>query len=449
MNRLRPVCALAAGLWFSLAAARGQSVLPPPATHSVSGQFIVSRTPSNNPYYRRPDTGTNAGYVRLEPSLLAVSAEHFKTALWKEIGLAPNASWNGKIFLALHPATSLDEPVLIAAQPFVHNWNYRLELPDLISRDRCARAFSAALLLEIANRSVPLSGQPAAIPEWLTDGLARQIVQAEESPTILSTPAKDEHEFITLTRFNHQQRGLDPLAAARRVLQNSPALTFDQLSWPTGAQENGDDGGVYYASAQLFVHDLLEMKDGPARLRALLAELPAHANWQAAFFNAFGENFRRPLDVEKWWAIRVVNFVMRDPGSRWTPAVSRDRLNAALAVPVNLRSSSNALPMSAEISLQAVIQHFDPARQTEILQIRLRDLDLIQLRLAPELAPIADGYRDVLAGYLGEQRKSFFRRQPGPAATLNQLDALDARRHAVESKMQLTALPADLNLPPP
>ena len=47
------------------------------------------------------------------------------------------------------------------------------------------------------------------------------------------------------------------LAAARRVLQDRPALTFDQLSWPDDAQLSGDDGGVYRASAQLFVNALL------------------------------------------------------------------------------------------------------------------------------------------------------------------------------------------------
>ena len=37
-----------------------------------------------------------------------------------------------------------------------------------------------------------------------------------------------------------------------------PALTFEELSWPTDAQVSGADGGVYRASAQLFVNDLLK-----------------------------------------------------------------------------------------------------------------------------------------------------------------------------------------------
>ena len=449
MNRPRPVCALAAGLLMFLAAAHGQpSLLAPNTTSSVSGQFIVSTAPDINPYFHRADAGTNTGLLRLEPSLLAVSAERFKAALRAQLGLAANAPWSGKIFLVLRPAHFPDEPVNIAAQPFIREWNYRLELPDLVSRNRCARALSAALLLELANRSTPVNGRYAVPPDWLVDGLAREVLESADTKLILTAPVKNVNG-IPQTRLDEHRRGVDPLAAARTVLQNFPALTFEQLCWPTDAQMDGADGGVYLASAQLFVHDLLALPDGAAKMRALLAELPAHENWQSAFFAAFGKNFRRPLDVEKWWSLRVVRFAMRAPGPRWTPAVSRDQLDAALAVPVNVRYSSNSLPAYAEISLQAVLQNFPADRQAEIFQTRLRDLDLIQLRLTPALAPVADGYRQALADFLGERKKTARHRPAGMEATLKQLDALDARRREAESKLKLSALPEDLNLNPP
>ena len=463
MNRLRPVCALVAGLFSLLAAARSDSLRPQPdATQSVSGQFSVSQAPDNNPFFHPPNPGTNTNLLRLEPALLAVSAERFKAALGREIGLAANTPWSGKIFLALHPAHSLDEPVNLVVQPFLRSWNYRLELPELVSRNRYARAFSAVLLLEIANRNAPVTGRSAEIPAWLADGLARQITEADDPDIILSSPTKmvaslavtqsgpaPMPEGMRLTRMNLDHRGRDPLAAARRGLQSSPALTFEQLSWPSDAQVNGDDGGVYLASAQLFVSELLALKDGPAKLRTLLARLPAHENWQAAFLDAFRENFSRPLDVEKWWALRVVAFVARDPGPRWTPAVSRAKLATVLAVPVNIRYAPDALPTYSEISLQSVIRNFEAERQGQILQTRLRDLELIQFRLAPALAGLADGYRKVLSDYLVARKKFFFLRHPGPAATIQQLDALDVRRREVESKLRTSALPADLHLSAP
>ena len=114
---------------------------------------------------------------------------------------------------------------------------------------------------------------------------------AEAAQVILSAPHKIVNGIPQSRVCDEKRRGMDPLAAARRVLQNSPALTFEQLSWPTGAQMNGDDGGVYLASAQLFVSGLLALKNGPAKVRALLARLPACENWQAAFFAAFREDF--------------------------------------------------------------------------------------------------------------------------------------------------------------
>jgi hypothetical protein len=278
--------------------------------------------------------------------------------------------------------------------------------------------------------------------------MGRQILDAAESPMILSQPDKAIND-VRQTRTVEKRRGLDPLAGARRVLQNSAALSFDQLSWPTAAQLDGTDGDVFFSSAQLFVAELLALDNGPRKFRALLAALPAHENWQTAFFEAFQENFRRPLDVEKWWALRVLTFTARDPGPQWTVAASRDRLAAALAVPVNVRYAPDALPTYSEISFQTVIRNFEPARQVEILSARLRDLELAEYRLAPPLNGLAAGYAKILSDYLHARKKVFFLRRPGPATTISRLDAQDARRREVESKLRTSALPADLNLPAP
>ncbi len=445
MNRSRTLRALVVGLLTFLAAARGQtSFSPPAATSSVSGQFIVSVTSPINPYFRRAEAGTNTDLLRLEPSLLAVSAERFKVALWTQIGMAANAPWNGKIFLALHPARTADEDVVIAAQPFIRTWNYRVELPDLIPRNRCARAFSTVLLLELANRNAPVSGRSSVVPAWLADGLARQILEAAETKVILSAPNKTI-DGLAQTRLEEKRRGLDSLAAARRTLQNYPALTFEQMSWPTDAQLNGNDDGVYLASAQLFVHDLLALKNGAANVRAMLAQLPSHENWQSAFFAAFRENFQRPLDVEKWWALRVVAFAARAPGPQWTSVVSREKLDAALAVPVDVRYASNSLPVYAEISLQSALQNFPAERQAEIFRTKLRDLELIQLRLTPPLAPVAAGYHQAFTDFLGGPKKGFFHRPASASATIKKLDLLDAQRRDVEARLKASELPLNVN----
>ena len=123
---------------------------------------------------------------------------------------------------------------------------------------------------------------------------------------------------------------------------------------------------MYRASAQLFVSEVLDRKDGPARLRTMLASMPRYYNWQVAFHSAFREEFPTPLDLEKWWALAVVNFAARDPGPGWTLAVSRAKLDEILRVPAEIRMTSNSLPAYTEISLQTVIRNLEPARQTTI-----------------------------------------------------------------------------------
>jgi len=140
--------------------------------------------------------------------------------------------------------------------------------------------------------------------------------------------------------------------------------------------------------------------------------------------------------------------VANSPGPAWTPAVSREKLDQILSVAVDFRAVSNALPVPAEVSLQAVIRNFDSARQTAILQTKLQDLELAQLRMAPPLDYLAAGYRAALADYLGQRRDVVptppSGRQSWAAApskvgandTLVKLDTLDAQRRAVESSIK-------------
>jgi len=444
MNRPRLGCAVVFGWWLALAVASGQPVFPGQQNvSSISGQFVVSSALNDAPFFRVQPPPGSTNFIRLEPALLTVAVERFKLSLWRQIGLAADVPWSGKIFLVVHPARSLDDVVNITSSPFLSRWDYRVELPDLISNTRYARALTAVLLQEIADRTAPADGHAAEIPAWLLDGLAQQVLAADGEKILLSAPANPSGGR-PVSRFDQVQFELDPLAAARRILQNEPVLTFDELSWPTAAQLAGADGGAYDASAQLFLHELLALNNGPAKLRNLLAELPGHYNWQTAFYLAFHADFQRPLDVEKWWSLRVVSFAARSPGPRWTTAVSRDRLAGMLSVPVEFRGDSNALPTHAEISLQAALQNLSPDVRDWQVRIKLRDLALVELRLAPPFGQLAEGYRAALADFLGENKKaaanaganhhsSVMKRQASISDTLKKLDALDRRRREIEA----------------
>jgi hypothetical protein len=414
---------------------------------SVSGQFIVTggqSGPANWSLAATPAVVTNPEVVRLEPALLAVSAERIKQKVWQELGISLAAPWQGKIYLTLRQARSLGDNVTVLSRHFADGWNYRVDLPDALPRTRFLRAMTGVVLLEFADRGGGV--RPAEIPAWLTDGLSQQLLATGTVDIVLSSPNRTVNGLAE-SRMVATGRGIDPLAEARNILRDHPALTFDQLSWPTDDEVSGTDGGVYRASAQLFVTELLKLKEGRKNVRAMLQTSPDYFNWQTAFQNAFHTNFAQPLDVEIWWALQVISFVAHDPGPIWTPAASRVKLDEILSVAVDFRADSNALPVHAEVSWQAVIRNFDSTRQATILQTKLRDLELAELRMARPLAPLADGYRTALADYLGQSRRAapvtpFSKHSwSGPSKasvreTLAKLDELDAERRAVESSIK-------------
>ena len=404
---------------------------------SVSGQFVVTEEPGISPLRFAPDfIPKDEDVVRVEPAELAVSADRVRDTLLKKLGVDPNAPWGGKIFLALHPARSLDENVEIFSSRFGPGWNYHVLLPDMLPRERLARSLTGVLLMEYANRSA--TNRSAEMPSWLVDGLAQELLASDMQGLIVSAP-NDVINGIPTDRINTTQRGLDSLTRARTVLQNYSILTFTQLSWPTGEQVSGNDGGAYRASAQLFVDDLLKLHDGAGKLRKMVSLLPQYYNWQTAFWVAFHEDFTSTLQVEKWWALQSVIFESRSPGPQWTLAASRQKLDEILSVPVSFRQASNSLPATAEISLQRVIESVDPTRQTVILQAKLRDLEIAQFRMAPSLAVLTAQYRDTLAAYMGEPRPTRGARQlnkhvPEKISASDAvaiLNTLDARRRAM------------------
>ena len=248
-----------------------------------------------------------------------------------------------------------------------------------------------------------------------------------------------------MNRINQVEHNFDSLATARPILQTLPVLTYDQLSWPADRQMEGADGGAYLASAQLFQYDLLQLKNGREKMRDLLQKLPAYMNWQTPFFLVFGNYFKQPLDVEKWWALQVVNFVARAPGPRWTTDVSLARLDELMSVPVEFRSESNALPSHAEISLQDALKNLEPAQRETVLRTKVRDFAVVEFLLSPPYGDLADGYRTTLTDFLGESKPnpranvtnrhaSQMIHKAGLADTLARLDALDRRRREAETR---------------
>jgi hypothetical protein len=417
---------------FLASQACGQ-VVPPGSVlaRSHSGQFLVQGRPFGSLPGISPNLSTNQNLLSLDPTLVTVSCERIKQLLWRELGTA--GGWNGKIFLSVYPANAAGDPISLTSERFRDGWQYRIELPSLIDRPRYVRAIVNALLLEMANRST--TGRSAEIPLWLSEGLTQGLL-ASEAIEIILAPPRPAPDGVSPPATFVIARKENPLVQVHKNLCARPSLSFQQLSWPAPNQFDGADGVLYGSSAQLFVSELLRLKSGPACLRAMLAELPRHYNWQFAFLQAFNQHFQRPLDVEKWWTLQLVHFTGRELAQTWPVDESWQKLDALISSKVQVHAQTNELPLQAEVTLQKIIREWDSARQTRALSTKLHELEQLRLRLAPELIPLADSYQQALRTYLEARdhtggfipfRKNAARRHAA-AEAVAELNILDQRR---------------------
>jgi hypothetical protein len=231
---------------------------------------------------------------------------------------------------------------------------------------------------------------------------------------------------------------VDLLEEARRHLLARPPLTIEELSWPDGKALDGETADAYRHSAQLFVTELLRLKDGRECARAMLDELAGCYNWQTAFFRAFHAHFAQQLDLEKWWSLQVVNLTGRDSGLL-TLEESWRELDRIVRTPVEVRHATNELPERSEVTLQFIVREWDQIQQTPALQARLRDLEVTRQRAALELAGLITDYYNVLSSYLRQRdkvgliltsttRDTNTRLKTLVREAVKQLDVLDARR---------------------
>lgn len=372
--------------------------------------------------------------IQLEPASLAVSAERVKQAVLSEFSAADQ--WRGKIHLVLVPALSPDQPIQIASTLYRDGWQYRMEVPDFVAEPRLVRALVQLVLLEMANReSRSLS---AELPLWLSEGLSRHLL-ANRGPDLLVQTGTLRNPV----RTNREQLKPDLFREARQRLQSRSALAFGELSWPAGGQLSGENWEVFQSCAQLFVYELLHLDGGRSSLRRMLRHLPEHFNWQTAFLRAFGRQFQTLLDVEKWWAVTVVNFTGRSQWQTWPAPVAWTRLGEILQVQAQVHSAADQIPERTQLKVQTVIQQWDYGRQKPALRQVIQQLIQLRLNSPPALVPLIDDYRRQLEVYLAGREQSALtsdlRGQPlsHPARlaqeAVKRLDGLDARRHAMKS----------------
>ena len=200
------------------------------------------------------------------------------------------------------------------------------------------------------------------------------------------------------------------------------------------------------------MHELLQLKDGRAKMQAFLPELSRHLNWQISFLTAFQPDFASQLEVSKWWALRLVQLTGRDLIQAWSDEESWNRLDEVLNPSVQIRSSATDIPKRGRVTLEAAIKDLDLTRQKMLLPETARQLAELRNRVAPGLVNLVDDYRRVLGGYLYQRdhgaifplgKERFESQLDDPARdTIRQLQALDQVRLSNRPKQTAAQTPS-------
>jgi hypothetical protein len=414
---------------------------------SVSGQFVIHdrRAPASalNP---GGNARTKPDELELAPSFLVVSCERIKQALTVE--LAAGRDWSGTINVTIRPNRRSENVPRISVERFGPRWNYKVEFPQRLERVQFVRTLVQVLLLELANRTP--SNRSAEIPLWLTEGLTQQLLAAHEAELVLSNPSLTIGT-MTVEPTMILSRDPDPLARARQVLRTRAAPTLEELSWPEPNKFSSADAEFFQASAQVFISELLRLKNGADRLRAFVGNLPRYYNWQTAFQKAYEAEFPNLLTLEKWWALQAAHFTGRDHKQLWTPEESAQKLTELLHVSVAVRTEAADLPARMDVSLQTVLREWDTVRQLQTVREKLKELEQALARVTPAYMELVNDYHVVLTAFVTQRSRStsIFGWLAVPHAAkqaadeaIFQLNGLDVRRQQLALTNAVTTLPS-------
>jgi hypothetical protein len=347
--------------------------------------------------------------------------------------------WRAKICIYLHPVRDDHEPIVITTLRYTDGWSYRMEIPEHVDGPRLVKSVVEVLVAEIANRNARSSA--AELPLWLTEGLAAHL-----QATVLANFTLEPE-----TRLLRKQRGQDPLGPARAWLRTHPPLTLNQLNWPGDEQLSDANLETYQHCAHLFVSELLHLRTGRSCLREMLEQLSQNLNWQTSFLRAFNPYFQHLIDVDKWWSLHLVHLTEQGQMSAWPRAQSARQLDALLSTSVQVRVSSQDIPLPTQVTLQSILAEWDFARQRPVLLQKLDLLQVLRLRASQECLGLIDDYTQTLRSYLqrrGRVRGSERKAEKSPAThlivadTIKRLNELDSQREALRKPAapQLTTL---------
>lgn len=368
---------------------------------------------------------------------LAISCEQVKQGVLSLLETTDH--WKDRISIKVQPWLPPQAGVLITSVHFTDGWRYELEIPEYVERRKLLRSLVQVILQEMGNRMN--ENQSVDIPMWLREGITENLL-AREGPDIIAvaSPIKGNisPQFWRVEAPTKEKVWKDPLNLVRDRLKSQPALSFSDLSVPVDDQIASVGLQHFETCSQLFVAELLRLPRGSRKLLLFIQNLDAFSHPQFAFLNAFSENFKNPLDVEKWWSVTLVSFLNRGDNSNWLERDALTKLNRILQPQLQIRTGADNLPNDQTFTIQRLISEVDYDQQRPILQQVVTQLQQLEWNLPPSMLKLVYDYHVLLANYAhkrellstdqGSRTSTSTTARPLIRDTLKQLEFLDILR---------------------
>ncbi len=451
MKSFRPVlsllgllCGLTVGVSTVLAQS-GNTTEMSATVWSRSQQFIVTGPnrptvwssrevhPKQNPLLK--------DVIQLTPSELAISCEQVKRSYLNQLDTTDRPG--SRIRVSIKPWLPPQANVLISAVRYNDGWRYEMTLPEYIERRKLVRGIVQVLIQEMGNRLN--DGDSVQVPMWLREGLT-EIMLEREGITLIAeaSPIKNNlgTQFVQVDAPTREKVWKDSLSLVREKLKKTPPLSFSDLSVPVDDQIASLGFEHYQHSSHLFVSELLQLPDGPQKLRTYIQDLFRFSHPQFALFDAYRAHFTTPLEVEKWWSVTQVNFLGRQDRARWPEKNALAKLNQILQPQVRIRLDTNSVPISESITLKQLITDVDFEQQRPVLSQIVVQLQRLEWNLPPDLLKLVYDYHILLLNYAnkreqlsvpkGKNRAASSTAKPLIKETLKQLEYLEVLRSDFE-----------------
>ncbi|MBO7524159.1 MAG: hypothetical protein J6T79_01495 [Verrucomicrobia bacterium] len=447
-NWKRLFLTLLAGITLSWTAAGVAVDLAPDQTARVTlrsrleGQFIVRGVPfppsvapsrEGNIRTSAPDTGKEwPESVRLDPSTVIVVCERIKQIFLQELGLTD--LWKGMIEIDIdfYPKGIL-RPITLSHRLMNDGLHTQMKIADEVVPHRLIEAIVQVLLLEYSNRDLRQT-QMAEVPLWMIDGMT-QLVMQRGGPALIPTPGA--LKTFTIEKTN-------PVKAARSRLKTIQPPEFGQFTSPGPEFSSGINWMIFQDASLVLTWELLNLPDGKARYCHNLRLLKNYRNWQLAFLEAWKGQFSNLTDVEKWWALVLVNS-RKDAGKNaWTLKQSIEKLNEILAeASVSTIAQINQPRHPSTIHLQQIAESWAPMVQIYFFERIAAQLKAFELAADPVVAELAGRYRITITDYIRQPRIYAFFGKDAPSRSdlrvlKKRLNYLDNEREQLQLNASTT-----------